>query len=80
MDVVVALGLAVGLISFFQCMCLNCACLSLNRLYDRLEKLENTCPVCNYKKFYDLHHRLQINPIHIHVDEDPEPYPISSHV
>jgi len=80
MDAIAALGLALGLISFFQCVCLNCMCMCLNKVYDRLEKLETTCPVCNYKKFYDLHHRLQINPIHIHVDEDPEPCSIGLHV
>jgi len=74
MDAIVGIGLALGLISFAQCMCLNCLCHSLNRTHERLEKLEKTCPVCNYKKFYELHHSQMIpNPIHIRVHEDPDP-------
>lgn len=74
MDAIVALGLAIGIISFAQLMCLNCMCHSLNRSHDRLDRLEKICPVCNYKKFYELHHnRMPPNPLHIHVHEDPDP-------
>jgi hypothetical protein len=74
MDAIVALGLAMGIISFAQLMCLNCMCHSLNRSHDRLDRLEKICPVCNYKKFYELHHnRMPPNPLHIHVHEDPDP-------
>ena len=74
MEAIVALGLALGLISFFQCMCLNCMCHSLNKVDDRLEKLEKTYPVRT------IHRRPHINPIHIHVDEDPEPCSTGPHV